>query len=72
LRVADDLKRQYTPGYYTTNTRKDCSFRKIKVEVTANSLRVGAKREYYAQGWRRTPRAATNHPLLSLEAEAAG
>ena len=47
--VADELKQQYTLGYYPTNTRKDGSFRKIKVEVTDKSLRVRAKRGYYAQ-----------------------
>ncbi len=50
LQVADELKRQYTLGYYPTNTRKDGSFRKIKVEVTDKSLRVRAKRGYHAQG----------------------
>lgn len=50
LQVADELKQQYTLGYYPTNTRKDGSFRKIKVEVSNKSLRVRAKRGYYAQG----------------------
>lgn len=49
MRVADELKRQYTLGYYPTNTRKDGSFRKIKVEVSNKSLRVRAKRGYYAR-----------------------
>ncbi len=48
LQVADELKQQYTLGYYPTNTHKDGSFRKIKVEVTGKSLRVRAKRGYYA------------------------
>ncbi len=50
LQVADELKQQYTLGYYPMNTRKDGSFRKIKVEVSNKSLRVRAKRGYYAQG----------------------
>lgn len=50
LQVADELKQQYTLGYYPTNTRKDGSFRKIRVEVSNKSLRVRAKRGYYAQG----------------------
>ena len=50
LQVADELKQQYTLGYYPTNTRKNGSFRKIKVEVSNKSLRVRAKRGYYAQG----------------------
>ena len=50
LQVADEQKQQYTLGYYPTNTRKNGSFRKIKVEVSNKSLRVRAKRGYYAQG----------------------
>lgn len=49
LQVADELKQQYTLGYYPTNTRKDGSFRKIKVEVPNKSLRVRTRRGYYAQ-----------------------
>src|SRR6266540_1808622 len=49
LQVADELKRQYTLGYYPTNTRKDGSFRKIKVELTDKSMRVRTKRGYYAR-----------------------
>jgi len=49
LQVADELKRQYTLGYYPTNTRKDGSFRKIKVEVADRSPLVRSKRGYYAR-----------------------
>ncbi len=49
LQVADELKQQYTLGYYPTNTRKDGSFRKIRVEALNKSLRVRTRRGYYAQ-----------------------
>ena len=49
LQVADELKQQYTLGYYPTNTRKDGSFRKIKIEAPNKSLRVRTRRGYYAQ-----------------------
>lgn len=46
--VAAELKQQYLLGYYPSNTRKDGAFRQIKVELADKSLRVRAKRGYYA------------------------
>ncbi len=46
--VAAELKRQYTFGYYSTNQKKDGSFRQIVVEVKDPSLKVKTKRGYYS------------------------
>ena len=48
--IADELRTQYLLGYTSTNTKRDGSFRKIKVDVTDNHLKVQARRGYYAPG----------------------
>ncbi len=48
LQVAAELRQQYTLGYYPSNARKDGAFRQIKAEVADKSLRVRARRGYYA------------------------
>jgi VWFA-related protein len=46
--IAEELRDQYTLGYYPTNAARDGTFRKIKVETTDRDMRVLARRGYYA------------------------
>lgn len=46
--ISDELRSQYTLGYYPSNTTHDGKFRKIKVETTNHDLKVLARKGYYA------------------------
>jgi len=46
--ISEELRSQYTLGYYPTNTAKDGKFRKIKVETKDHDLKVLARKGYYA------------------------
>jgi VWFA-related protein len=46
--ISEELRSQYTLGYYPTNTSHDGKFRKIKVEMSNHDLHVLARRGYYA------------------------
>jgi VWFA-related protein len=46
--IAEELRDQYTLGYYPTNGARDGTFRKIKVETTEHEMKVLARRGYYA------------------------
>jgi VWFA-related protein len=46
--IAEELRSQYTLGYYPTNSTRDGKFRKIKVEMNNHDLRVLARKGYYA------------------------
>ena len=46
--ISEELRSQYTLGYYSTNTARDGSYRKIKVETTRKDLDVLTRRGYYA------------------------
>jgi VWFA-related protein len=46
--ISEELRSQYTLGYYPTNTAHDGRFRKIKVEMANHDLRVLARKGYYA------------------------
>ncbi len=46
--ISQELRSQYTLGYYPTNSARDGKFRKIKVETTEKDLKVLARRGYYA------------------------
>ena len=46
--ISEELRSQYTLGYYPTNNAKDGKFRKIKVELNNNDLKVLARKGYYA------------------------
>jgi VWFA-related protein len=48
--ISEELRSQYVLGYYPTNTKRDGSFRKIKVEVTQPDTKVLARKGYYAPG----------------------
>jgi VWFA-related protein len=46
--ISEELRSQYTLGYYPTNNTKDGKFRKIRVEMDNHDLKVLARRGYYA------------------------
>lgn len=46
--ISEELRSQYTLGYYPTNTARDGKFRKIKVDMVNHDLRVLARKGYYA------------------------
>ena len=46
--IAEELRDQYTLGYYPTNPAHDGKFRKIKVETADKELKALARRGYYA------------------------
>ncbi|HEX4545580.1 MAG TPA: VWA domain-containing protein [Candidatus Acidoferrum sp.] len=46
--ISEELRSQYTLGYYPTNGIRDGKFRKIKVEATNHDLKVLARKGYYA------------------------
>ena len=46
--LVDELRSQYSLGYYPSNTAHDGHFRKIKIEVSRQDTRVLARKGYYA------------------------
>jgi VWFA-related protein len=46
--ISEELRSQYTLGYYPTNPTHDGGFRKVKVETSRSGLKVLARRGYYA------------------------
>jgi len=46
--ISEELRSQYTLGYYPTNTTHDGKFRKIKVDMANHDLKVLARKGYYA------------------------
>jgi VWFA-related protein len=46
--ISEELRSQYTLGYYPTNTARDGKFRKIKVDMGNHDLHVLARKGYYA------------------------
>ena len=46
--ISEELRSQYTLGYYPTNAKHDGSYRKVKVEVTRPDTNVLARKGYYA------------------------
>jgi len=46
--ITEELRSQYTLGYYPGNNARDGSFRKIKVESTRKDMRILARKGYYA------------------------
>ena len=46
--ISEELRSEYTIGYYPTNASRDGSFRKIKVEMTDKDLKALARKGYYA------------------------
>jgi Ca-activated chloride channel family protein len=46
--INQELRSQYNLGYYSTNTAKDGSYRKIEIKVSEKSLRPSHRKGYYA------------------------
>jgi len=46
--ISEELRSQYTLGYYPTNTAKDGKFRKIRVDANNHDYKVLARKGYYA------------------------
>ena len=46
--ISEELRSQYTLGYYPSNTTRDGKFRKIKVETANHDMHVLARKGYYA------------------------
>jgi VWFA-related protein len=46
--IAEELRTQYTLGYYSTNAARDGKFRRIKIEIKRSGMKVLARRGYYA------------------------
>jgi VWFA-related protein len=46
--ISEELRSQYTLGYYPSNNKKDGSFRKLKLEVKRDGMKALARRGYYA------------------------
>jgi len=46
--ISEELRSQYTVGYYPTNSARDGKFRKIKVDLANRDLKVLARKGYYA------------------------
>ncbi|HKV24836.1 MAG TPA: VWA domain-containing protein [Candidatus Acidoferrum sp.] len=46
--ISEELRSQYTLGYYPTNSAHDGAFRKIKVEVSDHGDKVLTRKGYYA------------------------
>ena len=46
--ISEELRSQYTLGYYPANATRDGTFRKIKVEMANHDQKVLARKGYYA------------------------
>jgi len=46
--ISDELRSQYTLGYYPANASKDGQFRKVKVETTNKDYKILTRKGYYA------------------------
>ncbi len=46
--ISEELRSQYTLGYYSTNGAHDGTYRKVKVEMVKKNLDVLTRRGYYA------------------------
>jgi len=46
--ISEELRSQYTLGYYPSNATRDGKFRKVKVDTANHDLKVLARRGYYA------------------------
>src|SRR5579875_1607449 len=46
--IQDEMRNQYSIGYYPTNTKRDGSFRRIEIKVDNPAYRVQARAGYYA------------------------
>jgi Ca-activated chloride channel family protein len=47
--IAEELRSMYEAGYYSTNTDKDDTFRKVSVRPTVEGIKIRSKPGYYAR-----------------------
>src|SRR5213076_2319915 len=45
--ISEELRSQYTLGYYPSNTTKDGRFRKVKVEAPNKEYKILTRKGYY-------------------------
>ncbi len=48
--ISEELRSQYVLGYYPSNSKRDGTFRRIKVEVHRSDVKILARKGYYAPG----------------------
>jgi VWFA-related protein len=48
LQISEELRSQYTLGYFSSNTKRDGTYRRIKITTTNKLFRVRARDGYYA------------------------
>jgi VWFA-related protein len=48
--ISEELRTQYTLGFYPENTTRDGKFRRIRIDTTRKDTKVLARRGYYAPG----------------------
>ena len=53
--VAAELRQQYTLGYYSSNRKRDGTYRQIRVEVKNRNFKVRARQGYFASSASATP-----------------
>jgi VWFA-related protein len=46
--LSEELRSQYTIGYYPTNTKRDGTYRKVKVEIQQKDMDALTRKGYYA------------------------
>jgi len=46
--ISEELRSQYTVGYYPTDTAKDGRFRKVRVDMTNKDYKALTRKGYYA------------------------
>jgi Ca-activated chloride channel homolog len=61
--IAEELRHQYSLGYYPTNSSKDGTYRRVKVRVSQASAVVRSK-EGYKAGGQGTGAANSDRPIL--------
>jgi Ca-activated chloride channel family protein len=47
-RISEELRSQYTVGYYPENAKKDGKFRKVRVATSNKDYKILARKGYYA------------------------
>jgi VWFA-related protein len=70
-RVADDLTSYYLLGYYSTNSRLDGAFRRIKVSAKRPGIEIRARRGYRAPTAEEVARTRAAADVVVPEAKAA-
>jgi len=48
MRIAQELRLQYSMGYTSSNRKRDGKWREIEVKINKNNLTARTKKGYYA------------------------